>query len=131
MLKQKTEIVKIGEKTFRLSKLNARDASYLALKLAAIVAPGAAKGEVDIAQAVTKINRAEFDELQTMLLRTVSRMEQAGDVEMPVPIVKADGTFTDEELEYDIPTVFGLTIKAIMFNVGSFFQGGALTQILK
>lgn len=130
MLKQKTEIVKIGEKTFRLSKLNARDASYLALKLAAIVAPGAAS-DVDIAQAVTKIGRVEFDELQTMLLRTVSRMEQAGDVEMPVPIIKADGTFTDEELEYDIPTVFGLTIKAITFNVGSFFQGGALTQILK
>lgn len=131
MLKKKTETVTIDGKNYRLSKLNARDASYLAMKLAAIVAPGAAGGDMDIASAVTKISRQEFDEIQTLLLRTVSRLEKAGDAEMPVPVMKSDGTFTDEEMEYDVGLVFGLTIKAIMFNVGSFFQGGALQKILK
>lgn len=131
MLKKKTETVTIDGKNYRLTKLNARDASYLAMKLASIVAPAAAGGDVDIAAAVTKISRQEFDEIQNLLLQTVSRLEKAGDAEMPVPIIKSDGTFTDEEMEYDVALVFGLTVKAIVFNVGSFFQGGALQKILK
>ncbi len=131
MLKKKTETVTIDGKNYRLTKLNARDASYLAMKLASIVAPAAVGGDVDIAAAVTKISRQEFDEIQNLLLQTVSRLEKAGDAEMPVPIIKSDGTFTDEEMEYDVALVFGLTVKAIVFNVGSFFQGGALQKILK
>lgn len=132
MLKKKTETVTIDGKNYRISKLNARDASYLAMKLASIVAPATSGGgDVDIASAITKISRQEFDEIQTLLLRTVSRLEKAGDTEMPVPVMKADGTFTDEEMEYDVALVFGLTVKAIVFNVGSFFQGGALQKILK
>ncbi len=131
MLKKKTETVTIDGKNFRITKLNARDASYLAMKLASIVAPAASGGDVDIAAAVTKISRQEFDEIQNLLLQTVYRLEKAGDTEMPVPVIKSDGTFTDEEMEYDVALVFGLTIKAIIFNVGSFFQGGALQKILK
>ena len=44
------------------------------------------------------------------------------------PVIKADGSFTDEDLCYDAPTVMQLSVQALMFNIGDFFQGAGLIQ---
>ena len=80
------------------------------------------------ANALPSMPREEFDEIQTMLLRTVVKLVETNGVDMPVPVIKADGSFTDEDLCYDAVTVMQLSAQALMFNIGDFFQGAGLIQ---
>ncbi len=130
MLKQKTKIEEIGGVKYRFSKMDARSASYMAMKAAAILAPSMSSGGLTVetaAKALPSMSRAEFDEIQTMLLKTVCKLVETNAADMPVPIVKADGSFTDEDLAYDAVTVMKLTTNALMFNIGDFFAGAGST----
>ena len=130
MLKQKTKVEEIGGVKYRFSKMDARSASYMAMKAAAILAPSMSVGGLNVesaAKALPSMSRAEFDEIQTMLLKTVCKLIETNAADMPVPIVKADGSFTDEDLAYDAVTVMKLTVNALMFNIGDFFAGAGLT----
>lgn len=130
MLKQKTKVIEEGGVKYRLGKMDARSASYLAMKAAAVIAPAlsTAKGMnkqdaiTAAANALPSMPREEFDEIQTMLLRTVVKLVETNGVDMPVPVIKADGSFADEDLCYDAPTVMQLSVQALMFNIGDFFK---------
>lgn len=136
MLKQKTKVIEAGGAKYRLGKLDARSASYLAMKAAAVIAPSLStiksmtkqEAITAAANALPSMPRAEFDEIQTMLLRTVVKLVETNGVDMPVPVIKEDGSFTDEDLCYDAATVMQLSVKALMFNIGDFFQGAGLIQ---
>lgn len=136
MLKQKTKVIEAGGVKYRLGKMDARSASYLAMKAAAVIAPAlsSVKGMnkqdaiTAAANALPSMPREEFDEIQTMLLRTVVKLVETNGVDMPVPVIKADGSFADEDLCYDAPTVMQLSVQALMFNIGDFFQGAGLIQ---
>lgn len=135
MQKQKNKIVEVDGGKYRLGKLDARSASYLAFKLAAIIAPvlGKKKGATsveEVANAIPNIPRNEFDEMQTMLLKTVCSLKEANGIDMPIPVIKEDGSFVDEDLAYEPVTVMKLTVQALVFNVGSFFSGAGLTQAM-
>ncbi len=130
MLKQKTKVEEIGGVKYRFSKMDARSASYMAMKAAAILAPSMSGGGLTVesaAKALPAMSRAEFDEIQTMLLKTVCKLVETNAVDMPIPIMKADGGFVDEDLAYDAVTVMKLTANALMFNIGDFFAGAGLT----
>ena len=130
MLKQKTKVEEIGGVKYRFSKMDARSASYMAMKAAAILAPSMSSGGLTVetaAKALPSMSRAEFDEIQTMLLKTVCKLVETNAADMPVPIMKADGGFVDEDLAYDAVTVMKLTANALMFNIGDFFAGAGLT----
>ena len=135
MLKQKNKIIEIDGVKYRLGKLDARSASYMAMKTAAVLAPALGSGNgMDVqaaASALPKMSRAEFDEIQTMLLKTVCKLEVAGNTDMPVPVLKSDGSFVDVDMAYDAMTVIRLTAEALMFNIGGFFQGAGLSQTMK
>jgi energy-converting hydrogenase Eha subunit F len=125
MLKQKTKIEEIGGVKYRFSKMDARSASYMAMKAAAILAPSMAGGGLTVesaAKVLPNMSRAEFDEIQTMLLKTVCKLVETNAADMPMPIVRSDGGFVDEDLAYDAVTVMKLTANALMFNIGDFFQ---------
>lgn len=136
MLKQKTKVIEAGGVKYRLGKMDARSASYLAMKAAAVIAPALSTIKsmnkqdaiTAAANALPSMPREEFDEIQTMLLRTVVKLVETNGVDMPVPVIKADGSFTDEDLFYDAPTVMQLSVQALMFNIGDFFQGAGLIQ---
>lgn len=136
MLKQKTKVIEAGGVKYRLGKMDARSASYLAMKAAAVIAPALStvKGMnkqdaiTAAANALPSMPREEFDEIQTMLLRTVVKLVETNGVDMPVPVIKADGSFADEDLCYDAPTVMQLSVQALIFNIGDFFQGAGLIQ---
>ena len=135
MQKQKNKIVEVDGAKYRLSKLDARSASYLAFKLAAVIAPVLGKGKKDtsmeeVASAIPNIPRPEFDEMQTMLLKTVYSLKDANGIDMPVPVLKADGSFVDEGMAYEPVVVMKLTIQALVFNIGSFFPEAGLTRAM-
>lgn len=130
--KQKSKIIELDGVKYRLSKLDARSASYLAIKAAALLAPAMAeKGDVnldDVARDLTNIPRAEFDEMQTMLLSVCAKMNDVGGQLLPEPIIKADGSFVDEDMAYNVQVVMTLSVSALFFNVGDFFQDGGLLK---
>ena len=99
------------------------------------VAAGAAVPEKDRVQelAVADIRanryqpRKDFDELQSLLLRTVNRLIDNGNgQQLPEPVLTAKGDFVDEALKYDAAGVIQLTVHALIFNVGGFFAAAGL-----
>ena len=121
---------------YKLTKLDADSGSYVAFKLAGVAQPvmsgmsgqGVTAGDMQLlSQAITSMNRKDFTEVQKILLATVLKMETSGGVDMPMPILKADGTYTDEELRTDAAAVIALTVQAAIFNIGGFFGGEGLS----
>ena len=69
----------------------------------------------------------DFDELQSLLLRTVNRLVDNGNgQQLPEPVLTAKGDFVDEALAYDAASVIQLTVHALIFNVGGFFAAAGL-----
>lgn len=127
MLKPKTQVVEVAGKKYQLTKMNARAGSYVAFKVAGVLAP--TMGNTDaMAAALMGMPRKDFDELQSLLLRTVLRLVEGPDgQQMPEPVLTADGDFVDEALAYDVATVINLTIRALVFNIGDFFGAAGLS----
>ena len=129
--------IKLKEKSYeyegqryKLTKLNADAGSYVAFKIAGVALPlvqgwsGKGLQENDLkllSQAISSMGRAEFLEVQKILLGTVQKITTAGGVDMPMPILKADGSYADEEMAMDAKAVITLTVQAALFNVGGFF----------
>lgn len=132
MLKQKYQEVEVGGKKYRLTKMDARTGSYIAAKLALLAAPLLKKGgSVDdnaMAALIPSLNRKDFEEIQTLLLKRVKLLREKDGVSLPEPILMADGSFVDEELEYSTAAVMNLTVQSIMFNVGDFFAEAGLLK---
>lgn len=121
---------------YKLTKLDADSGSYVAFKLAGVALPlmsgmsgqGVTASDMQLlSQAITSMNRKDFTEVQKILLATVLKMETSGGVDMPMPILKADGTYTDEELRTDAAAAIALTVQAAIFNIGGFFGGEGLS----
>lgn len=122
-MKPKTKIIEVKDKKYKLSKLDARTGSYVAFKLAAVIAPALKDNNVEQALSqVSKLPRAEFDEMQTLLLQTVTEVKEVNGEELPMPLMR-NGAFIDDELNYDVSAVMQLTVQAAIFNVGDFFAG--------
>ena len=131
MLKQKTQDVEVGGKMYRLNKLDARTGSYIAAKVALMAAPMLKNGTVSedsLAAVVPSLNRRDFDELQTLLLQKVQRLNEVEGRALPEPVLTNRGDFVDPELAYDVASVMALTVKSVMFNIGDFFAVAGLTK---
>ena len=128
-MKPKTKIIEINGKKYKLSKMDARTGSYVAFKLAVIVAPAIKQGDMESAMSqISSLPRKDFDELQGLLLQTVSEIKEVNGEEMPMSLLKG-GRFINEELQFDVSTVMQLTVQAAMFNVGDFFaENSALME---
>ena len=69
MFKPKTQVVEVAGKNYQLTKMDARTGSYVAFKVAGVLAP--AMGTTDaMAAALMGMPRKDFDELQSLLLHT-------------------------------------------------------------
>ena len=129
MLKQKTKVVEVSGKNYQLTKMDARTGSYVAFKLAGVLAPLLNKTTNinTIGAALMGMPRHDFDELQSLLLRTVNRLIESGNgQQLPEPVLTAKGDFVDEELAYDAVSVIQLTVLAMDFNIGGFFGAAGL-----
>lgn len=131
-MKIKEKFYEYDGQRYRLTKLNADAGSYVAFKLAGVALPllqglsGKSINKADIkllSQAISSMSRAEFSEVQKILLGTVQKITTAGGVDMPMPVLKADGSYADEEMAMDAKAVITLTVQAALFNIGGFFTG--------
>lgn len=136
-MKVKEKIIEVNGGRFRLTKLNADAGSYVAFKLAGVALPllqglsGKKINDADmklLSQAISSMSRAEFSEVQKILLGTVQKITTSGGVDMPMPVLKADGSYADEEMAMDARTVISLTVQAAMFNISGFFTEEGLSE---
>ena len=59
MLKQKTQVVEVAGKSYQLTKMDARTGSYVAFKVAGVLAPSGAKA-AEMAAALMGMPRKDF-----------------------------------------------------------------------
>jgi hypothetical protein len=127
-MKPKTKVIEVNGKKYKLSKMDARTGSYVAFKLAVIVAPALKGGEVEKALSqISTLPRNEFDELQSLLLGTVTELKTVDGQELPMPLMR-NGSFINEELQFDVASIMQLTVQAAMFNIGDFFSGNVVQK---
>lgn len=129
MLKQNVKDIEVGGKKYRITKMDARAGSYVATKIALIGAPLLMNKKFDneaLATLLPSLNRRDFDEIQTILLKCVQKLNEKDGHLLPEPVLTADGSFVDEELQYNVAAVMNITVQAAMFNVGAFFAEAGL-----
>ena len=125
-IKKKTEDIEVNGKKYRLQKMDARTGSYLAAKLAVFALPLMNKEQKlnaeDFGKLLSVMDFKEFVELQNTVLRTVLKIVETstGD-EMPELLLDKANIITDEDLAYDTASLIQLTVRALIFNIGSFF----------
>ena len=78
-----------------------------------------------IPEALSSLPEEELIAFETRCLRTVDVLYPAGWQKVMV-----GDSFGDEQLEYDIAAVLRLVYEVLVFNLGSFFEGGSLTSLL-
>lgn len=98
----------VGEFRYKISKVNARDGSWLAKIVLQKMILGSE-------------TRAEFDAVQQIALAACARY---GEGPVPLPVVMADGRFAYEDLKYDTVSVTKLTAQALAFNLKDFLADG-------
>lgn len=137
-MKEKEKILELNGARYKLTKLDADAGSYVAFKLAGVALPlinglnGEKLTDDDmklLSQAISSMSRKEFTEVQKILLSTVLKLKSSSGIDMPMPVLKSDGTYTDDEMRMDAVTVISLTMQAALFNIGGFFgEDGSLAM---
>lgn len=127
-MKERYKTIEISGTKYRISKLPAMTACYIGTKLM-LGMSGGKNG--DISSAMDHLTKQSFFEIQSECLHAVNKLTDVNGNVMPEAILRADGRFVDPDMEYDLATVFQLTVEVLMFNVSSFFGGKGLAELKK
>ena len=113
----------IGGKDYRIKKMDARLASYVAFQLKAMMPQTNDAGQL-VGGAQGGMSRKEFFSLQNDCLSVCYHVEKAGEI----CVLDDKGGFQNAELESDAKTVILLTIQSLAFNVTDFFDEAFLKE---
>jgi hypothetical protein len=120
----------IGSKCYRVNRLKADVGSWITFQLLTKMLPGFVSSQINLAglpQSGASISEQDFRSIQHYCLSACYRYEDsAPGVYMPI---MSNGVFAIKELEYDLPTVLGLTIHCLQFNFADFFSGDGLSVL--
>lgn len=123
--------VKIGERVFRLKKMDARTGTWIAFLVLGKMASQGGFGVRAVASSMSNYSKEEFLSVQSDALRTVYKIENHEGQEFPVCIVTESGAWADKDLAEDVVTLFALTVQAVVFNVQPFFLKGGLSELVQ
>lgn len=137
MKRETTKNIVIGERKFQIGKFDALTGSYIAFKLLTQILPilpmgGDLQGQLGalpLPKTGEIMSKSDFVSLQRDCLSVCSELVTVGGVESPMPILMPTGVWGVDGLQNDTMTVIALTIHALVFNVSSFFDEGALTAL--
>ena len=65
----------------------------------------------------------DYEFIQTNSLKVISRMEDAGGISAPIPIMTDSGQWAAPEIADDLMLVTRLMVEALVFNLQSFLAG--------
>ncbi|HEY3987940.1 MAG TPA: hypothetical protein VGM02_01495 [Acidobacteriaceae bacterium] len=95
--------VPIGEHKYRIGRLPARTGAWIL--------------QLILKQMQGSLTEADHANIQSHLLSVCSRLKNG----VPLPVLQADGTFAEKDLEFDLNTVVKLQGAARDFNFDDFF----------
>ena len=109
-----TKNVTINDKVYQLNKIDPRTICWLFGFMA-----GKASGGL-ILTAFGNCTRAEFDEIQSIALRSIFYLDTKDGNTFPTAILSNGGMFTQKWLEEEPETVMKLTSDFVLFNLSPF-----------
>lgn len=131
--REKYKEIDLGGKRWRIGRFDALTGSYISTLLVMQLLPlglGNALGLENVSGGKTLMSKETFIDVQKDCLKVVCELKLVGDVVMPLPVMLEDGRWGIGEIEDDAPTVMGLTIQALIFNISDFFEEGALNDLM-
>jgi hypothetical protein len=125
--REKSKIVEIAGRKWRIEKFDALTGSYIAYKVMGNSLPGAIDSQVTGGNAPERklMSKQEFMEIQMDCLRVCYEILPAGGA----PVIGENGSWGVTNIETDTMTVLMLTIHALIFNISGFFDGNALKDL--
>jgi len=131
--REKYKEIELSGRRWRIGRFDALTGSYISTLLVMQLLPmglGNALGLENVSGGKNLMSKETFIDVQKDCLKIVSELKLVGDVVMPLPVMLEDGRWGIGEIEDDAPTVMGLTIQVLMFNISDFFEEGALNDLL-
>jgi hypothetical protein len=105
----------IEERTYRLTKMDARSACWLF----SFLASKSGNGE-GILSSLGKCAKEQFDEIQTLALRHVFYLDMKDNETFPITVLAPNGSLVDQTLADHAGHLFKATTESIMFNLTPF-----------
>lgn len=131
--------VEVAGRTFRIRQFGARDGSFIAFKVAGLVAPlmlgasGAGGPEAAavnllpmLGGAIQQLTEADFAYIQGKSLAVLDEKLAAG----WTALLNQNGSFGVPDLEDNAPLALNLTVRALAHNLRGFFADGGLSDLL-
>jgi hypothetical protein len=133
--------ITLSGRVWRLGKLDARSAGYMAMKLMAKIGnvlAGVMTGQVTdpvvimtaVASGLDSFSKAEYFELQADALSVVREVTNEAGTEMAVLIMTPGGDYGRPGIADDPLLLMSLTVQSIVFNLSPFFDESALKASL-
>jgi hypothetical protein len=108
--------IPIGEKTYRLTKMDPRLACWLFSKLSSNM-----EGLGRLVSTLGRLPREEFDEVQRESLKFVQTIEVKDGQSLPTPVFSM-GVIVDKSLGGNPAFLMKATCECIMFNISPFLE---------
>ena len=128
--RENRRVVTLSGRQWAIKKFDAFTGSYIAYALLGQMLPGGMDSMVrgETSEKPTSImSKKDFISIQKDCLSVCYEVLPAGDI----PIIGENGNWGVQNIENDSSTVIALTIHALLFNISSFFKGGALADLTK
>lgn len=110
-----SKIETVQEKRYQFNKVDARTACWLFTFLSAKTSR-----TEGIATALGKCTRTEYDEIQTIALRSVFHLDNQDGTDFPTAVITSNGSWTNPSYAQDSGLILELTSLAIFFNLEPF-----------
>lgn len=126
--------IDLGGRKWRIGRFDALTGSYITTLLMMQMLPMGMEDQMGLSSMAagrSLMNKQTFFDVQKDCLRVVHELKLVGDMMAPMPLMLEDGRWGVADIENDVPTILGLTIQALVFNISDFFQEGALNDLTK
>jgi hypothetical protein len=133
-----TKEVTIGSTRYQLGRLSARQGSWVASQfqdyvLARLLNPDQKLDErqlaLMLASTFNSLSEEAYASVQAKCLAACKRFDKVGDDEIPVPVLRADGTWNGVA-EPGLPELLALFAACLSYNLYPFFEPGARETLL-
>jgi hypothetical protein len=114
-IRTSTKNVVIKDRTYQISKLDARTACWLFTFM------GERSKDGQILSGLGRCTRQEFTEVQGVLLGKVTHLDNQDGNVFPIAIIGPTGGFSVADLSEDAETVMRLTTESLMLSLSPFF----------
>ena len=125
-------VVDLAGRKWAIKKFDAFTGSYIAYALMGQMLPGGIDSMIrgknpDGPKPTSIMSKNDFISIQKDCLSVCYEVLPSGDV----PLIGENGNWGVVDVENDSSIIIALTIHALLFNVSSFFDGGALKDLTK